>query len=365
VTVFSVEECPRVLPPCDLVIDAAYGTGFRGSYEPPDPGDAIVLSVDVPSGPVRADLTVTFGALKPSLLFSEEAGVVVVEDIGLDVSGSRMHVVEVGDVRAAVPRRVRGANKFDSGVIVVAGSPGMAGAARLTSSAAMRSGASYCRLAMPDLAAGGPVPTEVVGVSLDPPDWAPGALAGCERMRVLAIGPGLGRDDATVASVREVVATADIPVVVDADGLFALGKIDDAADVLSSRTAATILTPHDGEFARIAGEPPPAGPDRITAVRALATRLGATVLLKGAVTVVADVDGRVLLSTLSSPALATAGTGDVLTGVIAAFLARGLQPLDAAAFAATAHGAAALSGFRVGMVASDLLDLLPRFLSDV
>jgi NAD(P)H-hydrate epimerase len=152
--------------------------------------------------------------------------------------------------------------------------------------------------------------------------------------------------------------------VVDADGLFALGKADEAAEVLRNRPAGTVLTPHDGEFARLAGEkPPPSGVDRIDAVRRLAARVGATVLLKGPVTIVSDPDGEVLVSRLGTPALATAGTGDVLTGVVAAFLAQRLAPLEAAGFAATAHAVAALGGPRVGLVASDLLDLLPAFLS--
>jgi hydroxyethylthiazole kinase-like uncharacterized protein yjeF len=155
-----------------------------------------------------------------------------------------------------------------------------------------------------------------------------------------------------------------VPVVVDADALHALGSADEAAGVLAGRAAASVLTPHDGEFARLAGSPPPDGPDRTDAVRDLAARLGAVVLLKGPVTVVADPEGRVRFARQGTPALATAGTGDVLTGVVAAFLAQGLEPLEAAAFAAVAHGAAARNGDRVGLVASDLLDLLPAFLSD-
>jgi NAD(P)H-hydrate repair Nnr-like enzyme with NAD(P)H-hydrate dehydratase domain len=133
--------------------------------------------------------------------------------------------------------------------------------------------------------------------------------------------------------------------------------------VLRRRTAGTILTPHDGEYARLAGEPPPKGVERIDAVRSLAERLGATVLLKGPVTIVADPDGEILVSRQGTPALATAGTGDVLTGIVAAFLAQGLSPLDAGGLAAAAHAAAALGGHRVGLVASDLLDLVPAFLS--
>jgi NAD(P)H-hydrate epimerase len=184
-------------------------------------------------------------------------------------------------------------------------------------------------------------------------------------MRALAIGPGLGRSEATSTDARRVVAESPVPVVVDADGLFALGSSAEAAAVVAARSAAgdVVLTPHEGEFARLAGHAAPAGAARADAVRDLAARLGAVVLLKGPVTVVADPAGDVRFSRTGTPALATAGTGDVLTGVIAAFLAQGLPPLEAAALGACAHGAAALAGPRVGLVASDLLDLLPVFLS--
>jgi NAD(P)H-hydrate epimerase len=360
------EAAGAELPPCDLVVDAAYGTGFRGSYAAPDAGGALVVSVDVPSGPeLRADVTVTFGALKPSLVFDPDgrAGAVLLEDLGLDVSSSRVGEVEPSDVLGRLPRRTRSAHKYHAAVAVVAGSPGMGGAAALVSQAALRAGSGYCRLGVPGADVAARAPSEVVSVPLPGSGWAADALAACDRMRALAIGPGLGRADGTADDVRRVVASAEVPVVVDADGLHAMGSVDEAAAVLRGRSAPAVLTPHEGEFARLAGAPPPDGVERLDVVRDLAQRLGAVVLLKGAVTVVASPDGRVLLSRQGTPALATAGTGVELTGVVAAFLAAGLDPLEAAAFAATAHGAAARAGHRVGLIASDLLDLLPRFLS--
>lgn len=370
VQVVDAATAPKRLPACDLVIDAAYGTGFKGSYEAPDPGQTPVLAVDIPSGvhgltgeaagsAVAADATVTLAALKPGLLFTDRAGAVVVRDIGLDTSRARIHAVEPADVLAGLPPRPPDAHKYLTAVLVVAGSPGMTGAATLASAAAMRAGAGYCRLAVPGPFRG--ARPEVVGVELPAQEWSSAALAACERMMALAVGPGLGRSAATHVAVRELVGAAPVPVVVDADGLYALGTGAAAAEVLSSRRHPSVLTPHDGEFARLAGHPP--GPDRIGSTRALAAQLGATVLLKGRVTVVADPGGQVLVSATSTPALATAGTGDVLTGVVVAFLARGLTPLEAAAMGAAAHGAAALAGPEVGMVAGDLLDLLPRFLS--
>jgi NAD(P)H-hydrate epimerase len=136
-----------------------------------------------------------------------------------------------------------------------------------------------------------------------------------------------------------------------------------AAGVVKARSAPTVLTPHDGEYARLVGRPP--GEDRIADVRAVAQQTGAVVLLKGSPTVVADPDGRVLLVSSGSARLATAGTGDVLSGAIGAFLARGLPALEAAAFAAHCHGRAAALGPAEGLVASDLPDLMSRWLSEV
>jgi ADP-dependent NAD(P)H-hydrate dehydratase / NAD(P)H-hydrate epimerase len=362
----AVDAEGAVLPPCDLVVDAAYGTGFRGAWTPPVVPDGVpVVAVDVPSGPDSwADVTVTFAALKPSLVFDgpHRAGVVVVEDIGLEgVDGAATSwVVEPFDVRAALPRRPVDAHKYHAAVAVVAGSPGMTGAAALTAAAVHRAGSGYCRLGVPGAEGAVPAgaPIEAVAVPLPAEAWAAAALAACERMRALALGPGLGRSPSVADDVRQVVAEAPVPVVLDADGLFALGE---SAGALGREDV--VLTPHDGEFARLAGAAPPAGVERVEAVRALAGRLGCVVLLKGPVTVVAEPGGEVRLARTGTPALATAGTGDVLTGVLASFLAQGLPPLDAASCAAVAHGAAALSGPSVGPVASDLPPLVARFLS--
>jgi NAD(P)H-hydrate epimerase len=178
-----------------------------------------------------------------------------------------------------------------------------------------------------------------------------------------------------VASVRSLVARAEVPVIVDADGLGALGPVDQAREVLAGRKIPAVLTPHDGEFARLAAtaagadsHPGPdrhPGADRIAAARSLASRLGAIVLLKGSTTVVAAPDGEAFLVTAGSSRLATAGTGDVLSGVVGAFLARGLDPLRAAALAAHVHGRAAGLGLAEGLVAGDLPVLVAKVLSRV
>jgi len=376
VTVIGAAEAGDRLPPADLVIDAAYGTGFRGEYQAPDPGDTPVLAVDIPSGvdglsgeaapgAVTAQVTVTFAALKPGLLFAEgyqRSGAVEVVDIGLDTSGARAQLVQADDVAALRPARSHEAHKWQTALWILAGSPGMTGAASLCATAAMRAGAGMVRLGTP--AEGAPrVPLEVVGRPLPAGRWVPLVLDELDRVKALAVGPGLGRSEHIETSVRELLAAAPVATVADADALFALGGRSSAAEVLRGRTAATVLTPHDGEYARLAGTK--VGPDRIEAARLLAADLGATVLLKGSTTVVAGSDGVVLLSASGDARLATAGTGDVLTGIVAAFLAQGLAPVPAAAAAAYVHGLASQLGHRWGLVAGDLPPLIADVLSEL
>jgi len=181
----------------------------------------------------------------------------------------------------------------------------------------------------------------------------------------MVIGPGLGTDTATQEEIRTVVARAPHPLVIDADAITALGDARAARRLLAARRDPTVLTPHDGEFARVAGSAP--GDDRLAAARDLAGRIGAVVLLKGPLTAVAaprDGSPDVLLSSAGVPALATAGTGDVLSGVIGAFLARGVPAHLAAALAAHVHGRAAAKGRREGLVAGDLPDLIAAWLSE-
>lgn len=377
VQVIDAGDQPGRLPASDLVIDAAYGTGFRGDYSAPDPAGTPVLAVDIPSGvdgltgeaqegAVRATATITFAALKTGLLLGagfEHAGRVRVADIGLDVSRATIGLVEASDVAVWLPERERNSHKWKSAIWMIAGSPGMTGAAEMAARAAMRAGAGTVRLGIPGQPPSPRFP-EVVGRWLPEEGWDDEVVAGeLDRMKAVVMGPGLGRSDATAASVRRLVARAKMPVVLDADALFALGSLDDPVRLLRNRPGPTVLTPHDGEFARLAGCPP--GPRRISAVRHLAFTTGATVLLKGSTTIVADPAGDVLLSTAGDTRLATAGSGDVLAGVVGAFLAQGLPAPQAAAAAAFVHGTAAGLGWRRGLVAGDLLDLLPAALDKI
>jgi NAD(P)H-hydrate epimerase len=376
VTILDAASAPPTLPAADLVIDAAYGTGFRGDYDAPDPNGAPVLAVDIPSGvsgdsgvaaegAARADRTVTFAALKPGLLLGagpDHAGAVEVADIGLDPSGHHIDLVEDADAAAWLPARAREAHKWQAAVCVVAGSPGMLGAPRLVSAGALRAGSGYVRLGVPgaDLAA---LPAEeAVGLALPATGWDRDARAALDRCRALVVGPGLGRSDSTTAAVRALVAASQVPTVVDADGLNAIGTAADLARLAAGREHPTIVTPHDGEFARLAGHPP--GDDRLAAAAGLAMDTGSVVLLKGSTTVVASPDGRTLLATAGSARLATAGTGDVLSGVIGAFLAQGVPALRAAALAAHVHGSASRRGHAVGLLAGDLPELVAAWLSE-
>jgi ADP-dependent NAD(P)H-hydrate dehydratase / NAD(P)H-hydrate epimerase len=374
VTVFDAMTRPPVLPPCDLVIDAAFGTGFHGSWTAPST-NAPVLAVDVPSGidgltgqapnaVLRADRTITFGALKPGLLFApgfDLAGRVEVADIGLDMSSARIHLMQAADVAHWLPDRSTDAHKWRSALWVIGGSGGMLGAAHLATRAAQRAGAGMVRLSSPGVGSDPLAPTEAVRSHLPATQWASDALADIDRFHAAVIGPGLGRADGTAASVREFVVKAPIPLVIDADALFALAWTDQSAAMpLAGRHAPTVITPHDGEFALLRGDR--IGPNRVLEARRLAVDMKVVVLLKGATTVVADPGGDVLLVANGDERLATAGTGDVLAGVIGALLAQGMPAFEAAAAGAWLHAQASKFGAHRGLVAGDLPDLLPQVL---
>lgn len=365
--VLDAREAPPELPAADLVIDAAFGTGLSRPWSAPRPPAGVpVLAVDIPSGvdgttgerlgdPVAVDRTVTFAALKPGLLLTPGrilAGRVEVADIGLDVGGARAHVVEDPDAAGWIPPRAVDAHKWRSAVRLVGGSPGMSGAPRLAAAAALRAGAGYVQIASPGVAAP-PGPVEAVGLALPAADWVPAAREGLERVAAVAVGPGLGRghDDELAAFV----ASVPVPLVVDGDAL-----TPPVVNAAAARGAPTIVTPHDGEWVRLGGD---VGADRFAATRAAAERWGVVVVRKGPVTLVAAPDGRLRVVTSGDERLATAGTGDVLTGVVAALLARGADAFDAAAAGAHLHGRAAALGPREGLVAGDVVDRLPDALA--
>jgi NAD(P)H-hydrate epimerase len=266
-----------------------------------------------------------------------------------------------------VPRKGRASTKYSAGsVLVVGGSRGLTGAPMLAALAAFRADAGYVAVAAPEStlpvletrlleAVKRPLPEDAQGRllqrSLD------GILEAAEKADAVAIGPGLGRSDGTVGLVRLLLEQLDKPVVLDADALWELEPF--------TRSAPTILTPHSGELARLLGvEARDVDASRLESVRRAASRFGSVVLLKGADTLVASPREGVLVCDYGTPALATAGSGDVLTGIVAAFVAKGLEPRLAAAAAAVAHGVAAeLLEPQRGVVASDLLPALQRALA--
>jgi NAD(P)H-hydrate epimerase len=371
VHVIDAADPPDLIDGADLVIDAAYGTGFHGTWNPPDVGDTPVLAVDIPSGvdaltgeadgPVlAATRTVTFAALKPGLLVppgSSLAGELQLADIGLAVEHAHAHLVQQSDVAAWWPLRAADAHKWRWALRVVAGSATMSGAARLVAHAAMRAGSGMVHLSVPGHVITD-APIEVVQRELPSHGWADEALASLDRFRAVVVGPGLGRADDVAEQTRRFALGSPLPVVIDGDGLFALAwNAQGAAALLRHRTSPTVLTPHDGEYALLTGQPP--GHDRLVAARRLAADTGCVVLLKGPATVIADPHGAALVVTAGDPRLATAGTGDVLTGIIGALLAAGVPALEAAAAAAWVHGSAARSVAASGMVAGDLPDRIP------
>ncbi|BBZ35060.1 NAD(P)H-hydrate dehydratase [Mycolicibacterium confluentis] len=341
-------------PATDLVIDGVVGISGSGPLRPDAAAvfastSAPVVAVDIPSGvdvhtgavtgpAVRPVLTVTFGGLKPVHALAD-CGRVELIDIGLDLPPTDVRSLEAADVRRLWPVPGRADDKYTQGVTgVLAGSHTYPGAAILCAGAAVATHSGMVRYA-------GTAAAEVV--SHWPEVIAVDDFADAGRVQAWVVGPGFGTDDASAATLRDVLAV-DLPVIADADALTILAR---NPDWVRGRANPTVLTPHAGEFERLAGAPP--GADRVGATRELAARLGVTVLLKGNVTVIADPDGSVHLNPAGDSWAATAGSGDVLSGVIGALLSAGLAPAKAAAAAAFVHTrAAALAASSPGPAAA-------------
>jgi hydroxyethylthiazole kinase-like uncharacterized protein yjeF len=372
----------------DVVVDALFGTGFAGEPRPGaarlieqmNASGARIVAVDIPSGvdastgevasvAIRAAHSVTFHGRKVGHAIAPgrfHSGEVTVVDIGLAPAETE-HALVTRDVLSLVPLRSASDNKYSAGaVLVVGGSRGLTGAACLAAEAAFRADAGYVTLAVPASALPIFEARLLEAVKRPCPEDAEGRLSAdalplllelSGRAGSIALGPGLGRSDDTQALVAGLLADADTPVVVDADALFGLEP--------GRWKAPVVLTPHEGELARLLGEEPAwVRAHRLEAVRRGADRYHAVCLLKGADTLVAAPGEGVLVCSFGPPSLATAGTGDVLSGVIAAFLAKGLEPRLAAAAGATAHGLAAqLVPDQAGLVAGDVVARLPQVLS--
>jgi ADP-dependent NAD(P)H-hydrate dehydratase / NAD(P)H-hydrate epimerase len=332
----------------DLVIDGVVGISGSGALRPAaaevfamvDAEEIPVVAVDLPSGvdaatgaitgpAVHAAATVTFGGLKPVHALAD-CGAITLVDIGLDLPETDVLGFEADDVTARWPVPGPHDDKYTQGVTgILAGSSTYPGAAVLCTGAAVAATSGMVRYA-------GSGHSQVLAVW--PEVIATPTPAAAGRVQAWVVGPGLGTDDVGAAALWFALDT-DLPVLVDADGLTILAA---HPELVANRRAPTLLTPHAGEFARLAGAPP--GDDRIAACRKLADTFGATVLLKGNVTVIADPGGPVYLNPAGQSWAATAGSGDVLSGMIGALLAAGLPPAEAAAAGAFVHArAAALS----------------------
>jgi ADP-dependent NAD(P)H-hydrate dehydratase / NAD(P)H-hydrate epimerase len=390
------ERSEQALAEATVIVDALLGTGFQGEprgavgevIEAVNAAVASIVSVDVPSGvdastgvasgaAVRAETTVTFHAGKPGLWIAPgkaHAGEVEAIDIGIPrgaPSTTTIGLVEPS-VLDVLPRREAFSTKFSSGhVLVAGGSRGLTGAPRMTAQAAMRAGAGYVTACVPAslqamLATAGPPELMTRGLPDDGGGLTAAGVASVleatERGGALALGPGLGRGEGAAQFARELAREAKIALVLDADGLNAhAGRLAE----LISRSAPTVLTPHAGELGRLLEvSSDVVERERLRHVRLAAEQAQAVVVLKGDDTLIADPSGRVAVSPGGAHALATAGTGDVLTGVIAALLAVGLEPFTAAAAGVSLHAeagreAARRQGAAEGVVASDVIAALP------
>jgi hydroxyethylthiazole kinase-like uncharacterized protein yjeF len=389
----------------DLLVDALLGTGLsqepsglvgqaiRDLAERPEPRGSPVVAVDIPSGlssdhgetpwttPVAA-LTVTFGAAKYGHVLPpacERVGELIVAEIGIPrllLEGARLWLLEAADAARAFPPRAPGAHKGTFGhVLVVAGSVGKTGAAVLAATAALRTGAGLVTVAtpapaLPMVAAARaeamtePLPVNGSGVLDD--GAVARALALAKDRDAVVLGPGLGQDAGTRTFVRELVRRCPTPLLVDADGLNALApsaKEKGATDALR-RSWPTVVTPHPGEMGRlVASSASEVQRRRLETARAFAMETGAVVVLKGQRTLVADSDGRAAVNPTGNPGMATGGTGDALSGIIGALLARGLDAWTAATAGTYLHGLAGDEGAaRLGqesLLAGDVVDHLP------
>ncbi|MGW1073836.1 NAD(P)H-hydrate dehydratase [Streptomyces sp. NPDC002537] len=378
--VASAEDGDRAVRRADLVVDGIVGIGGKGGLRPDAralveaayAGGGLIVAVDLPSGvdadtgevrgaAVRADATVTFGAYKPGLLLDparEYAGALRLVDIGLRLpfkpdSGPEIEALQHADVAGLLPRPAAESDKYRRGVVgVVAGSARYPGAAVLAVAGALHGGAGAVRYV-------GPAADAVIArfpetlVSAGPPSKA-------GRVQAWVVGPGLG-DGADARRALEDVLASDVPVLVDADGLRLLPPSE-----LRSRTADTLLTPHAGEAAALLGVPrEQVESARLSSVRSLAEQFGVTALLKGSTTAIATAGSPVRVNPTGTPWLATAGSGDVLSGLTGALLAAGLTALDAASAGAYLHGLAARSLGTAPLTASAVAEAVRGVWRDV
>lgn len=392
----EASEATEALASAAVIVDALLGIGLHGVPRQPYAGfiaaigdvDAPVIAVDVPSGvdsdsglalgpAVRAEVTVCFSAPKVGCVLqpgASLAGELRIVDIGVPAEALYFEGApeswDASDYLKCLPNPRWDDRKGTRGsVLIVGGTTGLTGAVCLAAGGALRSGAGYVAVAVPETSRP-VVETKLtapvkMGLSCTPdgallPAAVEEVLDAATRADVVVLGPGLGRAASTCEVVRALVARIDAPLLIDADALYALK--DDLSSV-EARVAPTILTPHSAEAARLLGRTPEeVDSDRLASVRALAVG-SATAVLKGPATLISE-DGRIVVNPTGGPGLATLGTGDVLSGIIGAWLARGLLALDAAAVGTYLHGAAGDAAARdltmICCTAEDVVTYLPE-----
>ena len=395
----SVPEMPEIFSECEIVVDAILGTGISGPAKG-TAGEAIamvnsldipVVAVDIPSGLnadtgiaegacVFADRTITMGLPKIGMIINDGldfCGDIIIADIGFpdDLINSpdlNIHLLEHEDAVNAFPPRPRSGHKGTFGsVLVIAGSLGFSGAAYLTTNSALRSGCGMVYTAFPEgvtnLLESQLIEAIKIQVSGEKNFLSHNAWEDLEphiqKASAIALGPGLGTDQETARLVDEIVCQSS-PMVIDADALNCLAE---KIQYLIERNAPTILTPHPGEMSRLLGiSIQEVQNDRIESARRLARESSAIVILKGAQSIVATPEGQVFINPTGNSGMAKGGSGDVLTGLLAGFLAQGCSALDAACAGVYLHGLAGdLAREALGeraMIARDILDYLPSAL---
>ncbi len=394
-------EFKNVLAGADIVVDGIFGTGLKGNVRgiPAHLIDIVngsskaVVSIDIPSGIngengkimgccIRASRTVTMALPKIGLLVHpgcEYTGDIIVADIGIpqkavDNFNIDTYFLNRHEVSSMLPVRRRDANKGDFGrVLIISGSRGMTGAGCLTARAALRSGAGLVYLGVPSglWHVYASSVTEAITVPLD--DDGTGRLsvslidkidALIEKKDVIAIGPGLSVNDSIVEIVKSIIKKAQVPLVIDAD---ALNAVSADVSMLKHLKVPAVVTPHPGEMSRLTGiDIADIQDNRQEIAREFAARWNVITVLKGSKTVVAKPDGTLFLNTTGNPGMATAGSGDVLTGIIAGLIGQGMKPEDAAVAGVYIHGLAGDEACskkgEYGMIAGDIIEELPGIL---
>ncbi len=386
-----------------VVIDAVFGTGLArpvkgaiaGLFAFLNSSDAPVVAVDMPSGissdtgeilgeAIMADCTVTFGLPKMTHFLYPGAGYtgkLFIEDIGfptclLEADSIKASLVDRETASALIPARPRDSFKGDYGhVLVIAGSRGKTGAALMCGHAALRSGSGLVTLGVPESLVESfhcRVTEEMV---LPLPDDGNGMMSlkaldsilrfAAEKIDVIAIGPGIGVSPATKQIMTELVLRSAVPMVIDADGMNSISasgrNAAEVIDLLQKARAPIIFTPHPGEMARLIYKPKIT--DRLGMPVSFAVNSGSYLVLKGVPTIIAVPEGNIFINTTGNPGMATAGAGDVLTGIIASLMGQGLNPADASVLGVFIHGMAgdkaAAEGGEYSLVATDLINALP------